>query len=167
MDENGRVVLDVLINQGAAPPFNPRDAISKFAAIMKADYHLYSVYGDTYAGRTFMADFEARGISFHPILQTKHTLYQALEAPLLAGELEWLDEPVLIEEALGLVYRSSGKIDHVANAHDDHINAVAVATFVARAPEWTAPIVMPFVIDNSSHPTSGIYEASLRGFPMP
>ncbi|MFI5091293.1 MAG: hypothetical protein ACHP7P_14685 [Terriglobales bacterium] len=150
MDENGRVVLDVLINQGAAPPFNPRDAIARFAMTLK-EYNVYSVWGDAFAGNTFRADFEARGIAYHPILKPKHVLYSALEAPLLAGELEWIDEPVLVDEALGLVYRSGGKIDHVAGMHDDHVNAVAVATFVARAPEFSAPIIIPFVCDNQSH----------------
>ena len=151
LDEDGRVVLDLLVNQGQAPPFVPREAVTKFARHCK-DYHCYSVWGDQYAGRAFSSDFEARGVAYHPILQTKHSVYQALEAPLLSDELRWLDMPVLVEETLGLVYRSAGKIDHPNNGMDDHINAVAIATFVARAPEFSAPIVIPFVATNESHP---------------
>lgn len=146
--ESGRTVLDVLVNQGQPCPFNPREAISRFAAFLK-EYNAFTVNGDQYAGNTFRADFEARGISYRPILKTKHVLYEALEAPLLAHELEWLDLPEqLAEEALGLVYRGA-KIDHFPNGHDDHVNAVAVATYVARHRDFATPVAYPWFGEDS------------------
>jgi phage terminase large subunit-like protein len=167
--ETGRVVLDCLINQGAAPPFNSRDAVARFAIVMKDEYHCFTAHGDAYGGNTFRSDFQARGINYQMIMQPKHSLFQALEAPLLAGELEWLDAPILAEEALGLVYRSGGKIDHLPNAHDDHINAVAVATFVARQRDTSADEIIPiFVADEVSHGRFDRWAPNYSGgVPMP
>ena len=49
-----RSVLDLLMAQTGKPPFNPRDAVRKFAALLKT-YGLSRVHGDAYAGQTFRA----------------------------------------------------------------------------------------------------------------
>jgi hypothetical protein len=163
--ETGRTVMDVLTSQGGAPPFDPRAAVGKFAEIAKS-YGCYVIHGDSYGGRTFMADFEARGVAYRPILQTKHILYEALEAPLLAKELEWLDVPELVEEALTLTYRGT-KIDHLPGAHDDFVNVAAIACFVARQREPEIPIICPFVVDNTTAPTFDRWSPNWSGFVAP
>jgi hypothetical protein len=59
-DERGVAVLDVLMSQTGAPPFNPRDAVRKFGAELRA-WGLTRVTGDAYAGQTFRRDFEGCG----------------------------------------------------------------------------------------------------------
>ena len=55
--DHKRAVLDLLVAQTGKAPFNPRDAVRKFAAEIKA-YGLRRVVGDAYAGMTFRSDFE-------------------------------------------------------------------------------------------------------------
>lgn len=127
----GRAVLDLVITQTGRPPFNPRDAVRKFAAVCK-EYGVFRVIGDRYAGETFRADFQGEGISYQVSPLTKHQLYEALEPRLNAGEIELLDVPKLQEQLLGLVTRG-GKIDHLPGEHDDTINAAAGALHFARS----------------------------------
>ena len=58
-------VLDSIMAQAGAPPFNPRDAVRKFAQELKA-YGLSTVSGDAYAGETFRRDFAEHGITYTP-----------------------------------------------------------------------------------------------------
>jgi hypothetical protein len=62
-------------------------------------------------GQCFSQDLEARGIAHHPITRAKSDLYEALEAPLNAGEVELLNNTTLIEQAVCLVWRGQ-RIDH-------------------------------------------------------
>jgi phage terminase large subunit-like protein len=123
--ETKRRVLDVLMSQVGAPPFNPRDAIRRFAAELKA-WNLSRVTGDAYAGQTFRRDFEAEGITYVVSEQSKSEIYDAFEPKLNAGEVELLDHPKLTEQLLTLVLRGS-KIDHLPGDHDDYSNAAAGA----------------------------------------
>ena len=127
----GRAVLDLVLTQTGRPPFNPRDAVRKFAAVLK-EYGVFRVTGDKYAGETFRQDFQAEGISYTVCPLTKHQLYEALEPRLNAGEVELLDMPKVQEQLLGLVTRG-GKIDHLAGEHDDAINAAAGALHFTHA----------------------------------
>lgn len=124
-----RGVLDLVIGQTGQPPFNPRDAVKKFAAACK-EYRISHVMGDHYAGETFRADFSEHGISYSPSPLTKHELYEALEPRINAGEVELLDVPKVQEQLLGLVTRGT-KIDHLPGEHDDWINGAAGALYLA------------------------------------
>lgn len=124
-----RVVLDCVVSQTGRPPFNPRDAVRKFAGVLK-EYGIFTVTGDRYAGETFRADFQEHGIGYQISELTKHQLYEALEPKINAGEVELLDLPRLQEQLLGLVVRGK-KIDHLPGEHDDWINAAAGALYVA------------------------------------
>ena len=127
-------VLDLLMAQTGAPPFNPRHAVAKFAALLK-EYGLSIVTGDAYAGETFRRDFEAEGISYSVSTQSKSEIYEAFEPKLNAGEIELLDDGKLQEQLLTLVIRGS-KIDHQSGDHDDIANAAAGAVVLVgtRAP---------------------------------
>jgi hypothetical protein len=87
----GYAIIDRIEKQAGGTPFNPRMAVTKFAAILR-EYHLSSVMGDNYAGLTFKADFEALGISYGKCPWTKSELYEALEVAINAAEVELLDE---------------------------------------------------------------------------
>jgi phage terminase large subunit-like protein len=131
-DDARRVaVLCVLMSQTGAPPFNPRDAVRKFAAALKA-YGVSTVTGDAYAGETFRRDFEDLGIAYSVSTRTKSEIYDAFEPKLNAGEVELLDDGKLQEQLLTLVIRG-GKIDHQSGDHDDYANAAAGALVFSSA----------------------------------
>jgi hypothetical protein len=127
---NNRAVLDALIAQTGQPPFNPRSAVAKFAALLK-EYRISRVVGDRFAGETFRADFQEREISYEVSPLTKHELYEAFEPRLNAGDVELLDVPKLQEQLLGLVMRGQ-KIDHMLGEHDDYANSAAGAIWLSK-----------------------------------
>ncbi len=127
-----RVVLDLVMDQGPRPPFDPRQAVKRFAATLK-DYGLARVTGDAYAGQTFRVDFETEGIEYTVASRTTSDAYEALEPKLNAGEVELLDAPKLAEQLVGLVWKG-GKITHVGGEHDDLACAAAGALLEAAAP---------------------------------
>ena len=116
------------MSQVGAPPFNPRDAIRRFASELKA-WKLTRVTGDAYAGQTFRQDFEAEGIMYMVSEQSKSEIYDAFEPKLNAGEVELLDHPKLTEQLLTLVLRGA-RIDHLPGDHDDFANAAAGAIWL-------------------------------------
>jgi hypothetical protein len=120
-----RAVLDLIATQTGRPRFNPRDAVRKFAGILK-EYRVSAVTGDRFAGGTFVQDFLDNGVSYRLSVLTKSQLYEALEPRINAGEIELLDVSRLIEQLLGLVARGT-KIDHLPGDHDDLANAAAGA----------------------------------------
>ena len=137
----GVVVLDVLMSQTGVPPFNPRDAVRKFAAELKA-WGLTRVTDDAYAGQTFRRDFEDLGITYSMSARTKSEIYDSFEPKLNAGEVELLDDGKLQEQLLTLVIRGS-KIDHLPGDHDDSANAACGALVLASAPQPQVIITPP------------------------
>jgi hypothetical protein len=137
-------VLDVLMAQTGAPPFNPRDAVRKFAAELQA-WGLARVTGDAYAGQTFRRDFEDLGVAYTVSQRTKSEIYDAFEPKLNAGEVELLDDGKLQEQLLTLVMKS-GKIDHLPGDHDDFANAACGAISLASARAIEPVICAPILI---------------------
>jgi hypothetical protein len=135
----GRVaVVDLVVKQDGEPPFNPRNAVRKFAAICKG-YNINSSTGDNYAGNTFKFDFEAEHIRYNSSPQTKSELYEGFEPPLNAGEIELPERPEkLTEQLLTLVIRGV-HVDHQVGGHDDYANAVCGAVCLVLAPAYEAP----------------------------
>jgi hypothetical protein len=125
------VVLDLVATQAGRPPFNPRQAVKKFASILKT-YHVSTVVGDKFAGDTFTHDFAEQGIGYRASELTKSQLYEGLEPKINAREVELLDRPELQEQLLGLVARGT-KIDHLPGEHDDLANAAAGAFHLATS----------------------------------
>jgi hypothetical protein len=122
-----RVVVDLVEKQAGRVPFNPRDAVLKFAAILK-QYRIAQVCGDAYAGETFRRDFEECRIAYQVSELNTTELYEAFEPKLNAGEVELPDLPVLQEQLITLVQRGS-RVGHENGAHDDHANACAGAVW--------------------------------------
>jgi hypothetical protein len=139
--EDGRIVLDVLVAQTGTPPFNPRAAVTKFAAVLR-EYDLHRVTGDAFAGETFRRDFQDEGIFYDVSQLSRSQLYEAFEPKLNAGLVELLDVPKLQEQLLTLVVKGSGRIDHMSGDHDDWANAAAGA-IVSVATTTGAALVRP------------------------
>jgi hypothetical protein len=122
-------VLDSLMSQAGGCPFNPRDAVRKFAAELR-EYGLSKVTGDAYAGQTFRQDFAAAGITYQVHPDSTSDNYEAFEPRLNASEVELLDLPILQEQLLTLVWRGS-KITHQTGDHDDWATAACGACVLA------------------------------------
>jgi hypothetical protein len=154
--EDGRILLDVLVNQGVPTPFNPRQAIMRFVAILQ-EYGLHRVTGDKFAGETFIYDFRDAGVSYDVSEMNRSQLYESFEPKLNAGIVELLDLPKLQEQLLTLVVKPNGRIDHQTGDHDDWANAAAgVVSLIAteQAPslirvadlyEKDEPVALPAV----------------------
>jgi hypothetical protein len=127
--EGRQVILDALVPQSGAPPFNPRHAVTKFAELAKT-YRCTQIVGDAYAGETFRRDFESHGIRYQISGKTKSEIYEDFEPILTASEVVLLDVPKLQEQLLTLVWRGT-RIDHQSGDHDDHANAACGAVLLA------------------------------------
>jgi hypothetical protein len=123
--EGGIVVIDLVVKQIGRVPFNPRDAVRHFARIMK-EYKINVVTGDAFAGQTHPRDFLEEGIRYVVRSTSASELYELLEPRLNAHVIQLPDQPAVIEELVGLVWKGS-KITHENNSHDDHANVVALA----------------------------------------
>lgn len=125
-DGTRRVIAGVW-DQGKRPPFNPHDAITRFAAICK-QYGVFAVTADTYGRKAptlnFQVAFQQAGVSYRPCELGKPALYEAFEVPLNAGEVVLPDDPETLEQLAGLQVRG-GKIEHRSGEHDDKANAAA------------------------------------------
>jgi len=143
-DAEDRAVLDRLVDQGQRPPFDPRKAVERFAAVLE-DYRVSTVTGDRFAGNTFAADFQTHGIGYHVSDLTKSQLYEAMEPKLNGSQVVLLDEPKMESQFLGLVWRG-GKIDHHTGEHDDYANSAAGAVYVARQSTRINPDAFPIAV---------------------
>ncbi len=122
-EDDGRAVLDRVVNQGPEPPFDPRMAVERFVGILR-EYGVATVMGDRYAGETFRTDFERHGIRYELATETRSELYEALEPCLNSSRVVLVDIAVLEQQLLGLTW-CGGKIDHPNGEHDDYANAAA------------------------------------------
>lgn len=122
-DADGRIVLDLIQDQGPRAPFDPNLAVTRFVETLGL-YRVARVTGDKYAGETFKSQFEAHGITYRVADKTKSELYEGLEPLLNSSGVVLLDVPQLEQQLLGLVWRG-GRIDHPAGEHDDWGNAAA------------------------------------------
>jgi hypothetical protein len=163
------VVIDLVVKQAGGPPFNPRDAIRQFAAIL-SQYRISRVFGDAYAGTTFREDFRGFGITYEMRSSSASELYEALEPVLNAGEVELLDHPIAIEQLVCLVWRGN-RITHEANSHDDHANAVALVVSAARGfgVQQISPYAMPVFVTSrrgsfGDNPRSGTGLSEYAGY---
>lgn len=132
-DAAGRCVLDVLVDQGQRPPFDPNKAVERFVRTLKA-YGISRVTGDRYAGETFRSQFADQGVAYVVSEKTKHELYEALEPTLNSRGVLLLDVSTLEQQLLGLVWRG-GKIDHPSGEHDDYANACAGVVHILAQPQ--------------------------------
>ncbi len=143
-EEDGLIILDLLINQGSrtGKTFNPADTVKGFAQRL-TEYGCCAVVGDRYAGQWPRLAFAKEGIGYQVSDLTRAQLYAHLEPLVNAGKVELLDQPKLLQQLIGLI-RKGEKIDHDASAHDDWANSAAgvcslfrriTAEFITHEPE--------------------------------
>jgi hypothetical protein len=143
-----RAVLDLV--RETKPPFSPDAVVAEYAALLKA-YGITRVIGDRYGGMWPRERFAAHGIEYVVADKTASDYYLELLPILNSGRAELLDHPRLVAQLCQLERSAarSGKtnVGHAPNAHDDVINAAAIAMVSALAvPVYQEPpIVMPFV----------------------
>lgn len=89
--EDNRAVLDLIIKQAGPPPFNPRNAVTRFARALQ-EYGIAEVTGDAYAGQTFRFDFESHEITYRVSQSTASDGYELLEPRINAGDVLLLDD---------------------------------------------------------------------------
>jgi hypothetical protein len=130
--EDRRVVVDLVEKQAGGTPFNPRDAVRKFAGILVNNYKINTVFGDAYAGETFRLDFLEQGVVYKVTDLDTTALYEAFEPRLNAGEIELPVLPVLTEQLLTLVQKGA-RVTHENGAHDDWANACACAVWAVSS----------------------------------
>jgi hypothetical protein len=65
------------INQ--PPPFDPRQAVERFVAVIREYGCASHVCGDKYAGQTFLHDFMRLGIAYDVSVPTGSKMYEAVE----------------------------------------------------------------------------------------
>jgi hypothetical protein len=153
-----KAVLDLLISQADAVPFNPRLAVARFAAVCKR-YRCRVVHGDAYAGETFRRDFSDCGIEYQVCKQTRTDLYERLEVALNADQVELLDIGKLRRELLTIVARGA-TLDHMPGQHDDWATSAAGAlTLVNPDMGKATPHILEFYRRQS--------EAITKGTPAP
>jgi hypothetical protein len=131
-------VLDGVWDQGAACPFNPRHAVGRLAGILK-QYGVGVVFGDKYAGETFVQDFAGYGVHYEVSNLPASDLYAAFEPVLNAGLVALVDDTLVEQQLLGLIWKGA-KITHPSGEHDDHANAAVGAVLVAREVGTALPI---------------------------
>jgi hypothetical protein len=130
-DRAGLAVLDLVLDQGARPPFDPNAAVSRFVRALQP-YGITRVCGDAYAGETFRRQFEQQGVGYAVAEWSTSEGFEALEVALNAHAAVLLDVPPLEQQLLGLVWRG-GRITHQPGEHDDVATAAAGAIRLARA----------------------------------
>lgn len=123
--EGKQRVVDLTLDQGVKPPFDPRAVIPRFAKVLAA-YRISAVTADTFGKEmlNFRQDFEQAGISYRSCPLSASELFEAFEVPLNTGEIVLPDDPETREQFAGL-QRRGGKIGHRSGEHDDRANAVA------------------------------------------
>lgn len=143
-DERGRIVLDLVMDQGprTGKTFSPEDSVKKFADTIKL-YGGSTVTGDSYAGNWGSDAFWRHGIVYEDSVLNRSEIYANFEPILNTGEVEMLDLPKLIQQLVGLI-RKGVKIDHPAGEHDDFSNAAAGACVLAKTPQMVPGVyVLP------------------------
>ncbi|HWA25699.1 MAG TPA: hypothetical protein VG734_08570 [Lacunisphaera sp.] len=130
-----KVVID--FTKRYRPPFNPHAVIGEMAEELKR-YGLRQVQGDNYAADYTVSAFASYGIRFIRSEKPRSALYLELLPRICSGEVELLDDEVLVGQIASLERRtrSGGKdiIDHPPGGHDDIANSVAGVTDIAAAP---------------------------------
>jgi hypothetical protein len=118
-----KAVVDLVVSQAGAPPFDPRHAVARFSDYLKR-YNCRRVIGDAYGGQTFRSDFASHGNGYEVCPRTTSQNYEELEVVLNSGNAELLDHAKTIQQLCTLTIRGA-KIDHLPGQHDDHAAAVA------------------------------------------
>lgn len=121
-----KVVLDFV--RRWRPPHSPYDVIKEMATELRR-YRCRRVTGDNYAAEFVAQAFKGRGVGYTKSPMPKSELYGELLPRLCSGDVELLDDHVLVDQlaALERRTRAGGRdvVDHPPGGRDDVANAVA------------------------------------------
>lgn len=127
-------VLDLL--RVYRPPFSPA-AVCRLMADELKRYGIRRITGDNYAAEYTDAAFAECGIGYMKAQKPVSALYAELLPRLTGGEIELLDDDLLVNQLATLErrVRAGGKdqISHPPGGHDDAANAVAGVACAAPA----------------------------------
>lgn len=133
--EDRKVIVDRLLP--FKPPFDPYRVCSDMARELER-WDIAHLVGDNYAGAFTAQAFSSCGTVYERCDKNKSALYSELLPRLCSGEIELLDNEVLLNQLSRLERRTRAggrdKIDHPSNGHDDVANAVAGLAYVAACP---------------------------------
>jgi len=151
-----RSVLDVV--RETKPPFSPDAVVAEYAALLKS-YGITRVIGDRYGGMWPRERFAAHGIEYVVADETASDYYLELLPILNSGRAELLDHARLVAQLCHLERSAarSGKehVGHPPNAHDDVINAAAIAMVSALAmPVYQEPPIVEIFVGEVMNPVT-------------
>jgi hypothetical protein len=138
------------------PPFSPDDCVIEFSALLKS-YGVHRVIGDRYAGEWPRERFKVHGITYEPSAKSKSDAYAELLPLLNAQRVELLDHRKLIAQLVGLERRTArggrDTVDHVRGAHDDLINAAALALVACSEGSGRRMVITPAILAAAARPS--------------
>jgi hypothetical protein len=131
---DGHLVAVLDLVAARTPPFSPESVGREFARLLKG-YNVHCVTGDRYSGEWCREVFSRHGVAYVVSEQTKSQLYAEWLPLITSQRVALLDNPKLVQEALGLERRTArggrDSIDHGPHGHDDLLNAAAGALVLA------------------------------------
>jgi hypothetical protein len=137
------------------PPFSPDDCVIEFSALLKS-YGVHRVIGDRYAGEWPRERFKVHGITYEPSAKSKSDAYAELLPLLNAQRVELLDHRKLLAQLVGLERRTArggrDTVDHVRGAHDDLINAAALALVACAEGSGRRMVITPAILAAAARP---------------
>jgi hypothetical protein len=139
--EDGRSVLDLIVNQQVRPPFDPLKVIPQFAEIVRL-YQGSRVVGDRLVFNIFEKAWRAENISYFMSELTAHQLYEQAQVQFNTGSALLLDDPTLESQFCSLIWRG-GKIDHIVGEHDDWSNACSGVLYLIARNQVINPNAIP------------------------
>jgi hypothetical protein len=132
--EDEKIILDLVHRK--APPFNPGTVVEEFCQVLK-EYNLKEVEGDAYAAEWVTTSFKAHGINYKNSKRDRSQIYSEALPLFTRGQVELLDNKVLVSELRGLErkVRPLGRemINHGPGGHDDVANSACGALVLAAA----------------------------------
>jgi hypothetical protein len=130
--EATKVIIDFVKLYKA--PHSPHEVIRLMCEELRR-FGVRRITGDNYSAEFTAGAFQTNGIRYEKATLPKSGLYLELLPRLCSGEIELLDNELLIEQLASLERRtrSGGRdiIDHPQGQHDDLANCVAGVTTVA------------------------------------
>ena len=131
-EPGGLIVLDLL--KRSLPPFNPAEVVAEFAGAMK-EYRVYEVVGDRYSAEWVVSAFRENGITYKTSDKDRSQIFQEALPLFTRGQVELLDDKVLLSELRGLERRTRpmgrDMITHGPGGNDDLANSACGALVLA------------------------------------
>jgi hypothetical protein len=162
-----RIVHDVM--RGWAKPrkgeVDLESIVAEIVAITKA-YRVNAVHGDRYAKNWVREAFQRHGgryvdAAIKSTYLDKSSAYLEVEPLFAQGAIEILDHQKLVRELKLLERRPTAggrdRVDHPRGQHDDHANALAVASALARGADTSfKPLAWAFTDDWTRGSSQGV-----------